>query len=354
MHRSLTGLPTRVVVDTNVLLNATFVADSSASYAIAHLSSLGLSPVVTESMVAEAAKVLGRLRIQLALPYDPFAIFRDYLASAKVIFLPAPELRHMKGINRADQIVVAAASEYAAWVLTGDVKFAGQCHTLGITSRFPWDVIMESAIRASVDPPKDYVLRVAAISRESGSIFARVIPGSWAASNSTATFTVCDVENVGCLYYDSSSKGWTFSSAMGVSVFMKCPVGATEEWIVCASYKVGRKGKPGSVTLRSALPLGNTEVKDVSTAGQISAKTPGTIAFGQKASGGDCWNGHIRRIVVSSSQLGGKSWKPLVSIPDAAPDPTDSDVLEAALQRISFRMGRFIFPTELSFRDFWT
>lgn len=353
MHQALTALTNRVVIDTNVLLNAAFVADSSAQNSIKQLSILGFSVVIDEAIDDEALLILRRLRIKLGLPYDPIEIFRSYLMSSRILCLPASPLLRVKQVNKADQHVIGAASHYNAWVLTGDIKLAAQCQKQQIATRLPWDVIMEAATRENRDPPLHYIFRVAGISSSKGSFFARVVPGSWGGMKSVGCFTVCDVENIGRIYYDSFSAEWVFSTVLGIDVKLKCPVEPNEHWIVSASYEIGGPGSIGTATLRAARPLGQSIQNNISLKGKISALTPGEIAFGHSCHRNDHWNGYLRRIVLSPIAIDAKGWRALVAVPEAAPDPAAGNILEAALLQVQIARNQIVIPSELWFRHSW-
>lgn len=353
MHQALSTLTSRVVIDTNVLLNATFVADSSARYSIEQLNGLGFSAIIDEAIEDEASFILRRLRIKLGLVYDPVEIFRSYLTTSRILCLPRSRPFRVKQVNKADQHIIGAASHYNAWVLTGDIKLAAQCQQFQIATRLPWDAIMEAATREKRAPPLHYVLRVAGISSSNGSFFARVIPGSWAGMRSVGRFTVCDVENIGRIYYDSFTEEWVFSTALGADVRLGCPIGQDEHWIVSASYEVGSQGCAGTATLRAARPLGQSIQNNISLKGRISAPTPGEIAFGHSCSRNDHWNGYLRRVVLSPIAIDAKGWRALVKVPEAAPDPAASNVLETALLRVQIAPDRVVVPSELWFRHSW-
>lgn len=353
MHQSLSALPSRVVVDTNVLLNATFVADSSARYSLEQLSRLGFSLIVDQAIEDEATRVLRKLRVKLGLPYDPVDFFRAYLGQSRILSLPRAALFRSKSVNKADHHIIGAAAHYDAWVLTGDIKLSAQCQGLHIATRLPWDAIMEAAASEKRDPPIDYLLQVAGISATSGSFFARIIPGNWAGMVSVGRFTVCDIQNVGRIYYDTSTEEWVFSTIMGADTRLKCPLVPNQYWIVSASYEAGTQGSSGIVTLRAARPFGQSLQDNISIKGKISAPTPGAISFGHTVDQSDYWNGHLRRVVLSPIPIDSKGWRALVKVPEAAPDPATSNVLEAALLRAKVVPDSLLVPSELSFRQFW-
>lgn len=353
MHQSLTALPRRVVIDTNVLLNASFLADGSSRYSLKQLNRLGFSLIVDQAIEDEATLVLRRLRIKLGLQYDPVAVFRAYLEQSRILSLPRAAPFSSKRINKADHHIIGAAAHYDAWVLTGDIKLSAQCQGLHIATRLPWDVIMEAATKDKRNPPLHYIVRVAGISATSGSFFARVLPGNWAGRVSMGRYTVCDIQNVGRIYYDTSTEEWVFSTTMGAETRLKCPLEPNQNWIVSASYELGTRDSSGTATLRAAQPFGQSFQNNISFKGKISAPTPGTITFGHAVNKSDHWTGYVRQIVLSPIPLDSKSWRALVRVPEAAPDPTASNILEAALSRVRIMSDGWLVPSQLTFGQFW-
>lgn len=353
MHQSLAALSSRVVIDTNVLLNATFVADSSSRYSLEQLNKLGFSLIIDQAIEDEATLVLRRLQIKLGLAYDPVEVFRDYMEQLRILTLPRAARFRSKSINKADHHIIGAATHYDAWVLTGDIKLSAECQELNISTRLAWDAIMEAATREKRELPINYILRVAAISATRGSFFARVFPGNWAGTVSEGRFTVCDIQNVGRIYYDSSTEEWVFSTKIGSETKLKCPLGPNQHWIVSASYEFSTHDCSGTSTLRAAQPFGQSVQNNITFKGKISDPTPGAISFGHSVNGSDHWNGPIRRIVLSPIPIDSKGWRALVNVPEAAPDPTTSNVLEAALSRVQIMSDGLLIPSELTFRQFW-
>jgi predicted nucleic acid-binding protein len=79
MHQTLSNLPRRVLVDTNVLLDSAFVSDGLARKSIAALRRLGFSILLSESIDSEGAEKLNYLILELGLRFDPVTFWRQYL-----------------------------------------------------------------------------------------------------------------------------------------------------------------------------------------------------------------------------------------------------------------------------------
>lgn len=353
MYRPLPAPKQRVVVDTNVLLNAAFLEGGSADLAIAELRRRGIPMVIDEAIENEAELVLSRLRVKLALNFNPFEIFKLFVRASGTLVLPRAGPVGGKHVNRADRHVIGAASKYGAWVLTGDFKLASECVGHAIEARLPMDAIIEGAFLTGRNHPLHLFLRVAGVSAKNGSFFARVIPGGWAGRPEiNSKFTICHVENLGRLYYDSAPEEWVFSMALGNEVRLHCKIKPDEQWIVSASYDIS-EGK-GNATLRAAQPGEPVSpTKNISINGVFAALSPGEITFGLSCAKLDSWNGHIRNVTISPVGIVSKAWRALVKVLEAAPDPSSGDVLEKALKLTRIEAGGLIRPTEVSLRSQW-
>lgn len=350
MYQPLSGLQLRVVIDTNVLLNATFVAESNARRALESLYQRGYSLVIDAAIEAEAIDQLRRLSKKLRLHYDPVQIFRAYLQSLQILSLPHADPYYVGSINKADLVVVGAAIHYQGWILTGDTKFAAECQTVDVITRQPFDVITSIELLEKRELPLDHFLTVKGISQFQGSLFARVVVGPVL---SMSNFAVCDVENLGCIYYAGSISSWVFETSMGEKVALKCHAKPEQHWIVSVSYELSRNNGAMTATLRAAEPLGDTFSQNRTLKKMIQAASPGVVAFGHRANHRDFLNGCLRRVVISTSTINSKAWKAIVSIPELSPDPSVNNVLESALKKVKFSGNKLLLPTEFSFRYSW-
>lgn len=351
MHNSLNGLPKRVVIDANVLMDAAFVSNGAARKSLAMLQKLGYSPVVDENIESEAIEKLGEYRAKYCLKIDLAKEFIGYISSNKVIRLPAAPQVSSSSVNKHDIHVLSAAAHYGAWVLTGDLALHLQLRLHSIQTRVPFDVIMEAAPTLTMEN----IIRIVAPTRESGMLFGRVVPGYWGGSKSSGHFTVCEMANVGRLFYDNATQEWVFDMPMGESVRVKCPLQHGEHWSVCGSYNLPGAGKPGKLSIRAGKHSADTFARSKTTTKIIASSTPGPSSFGSSVRNRDSWNGHLRCVVVGPQGMSNDSWKNIVAIPNSAPNPYDSGILERVLEQVGSlnllheRMIRL--PTEQDLRN---
>lgn len=351
MHQALVGLPKQAVIDTNVLLNACFVSDGSAAYAIAQLSALGFIGVIDGAIEQEAAAILHRLRVKLALGFNPLVILESYMRQAKIMLLPRAVRRLTPNVNRADQHVYSAAQHYGAWILTGDIKLAAESQVLSVPVRLPWDVLIEVAIRNKKEIPGNYVCRFIGISPTEGFLFGRVIPGPWAGPARVGRFTVCEVEHVARLLYDLEALQWVFAVAGLHEARVSCRLTHGEHWAVCGSYKL--HNGHGNASIRAFSTNGSTVHASISMNAVSFPGGPTGASFGHSVAGTDYWNGYLRTIVIAPKPMTNDTWGALRQIPESAPDPASGNVLEAALRKVRIVNGITRVPGEFELSHSW-
>ncbi len=339
MHNSLGGLPPRAVLDTNVLLDATFV-DGMARQAVLGLRAIGLAAIVDEATWQEARVILGRLRTRLALQFDPFPYVEAFASRVGLVFVPPAPLVIAAGVNRADRLVASAAKHYDGWLLTGDSPLIVECKSVGVEGRLPWDVIVEGENTPGQPPPDRHIVRMAPLGTTSGSIFARVTPSGWSGSTHAGQFTVCEVEGLGLLYHDTARETWVFAmDSLGLRVEVASPVAVEETWAVCATYRLPGTAQRGNVSLRLGRFPDTVRSASTPTLKHIRSLDRSTVQLGSDLSGANNWNGYIRAFITGTQTMSAGTWKALVAIPEGAPNPYDEDALTRALQLLATRMS---------------
>jgi len=353
MHNSLRGLPKRVLIDTNVLLDAAFVTNGAARRSLALLHQLEYSPVIDEMIELEALRRLDELKA-FCPALDLGKIFSDHINAAGILRLPPAMPISKTSVRAHDVHVVSAAHRYDAWVVTGDVDLNVRLCTDGIGVRLPFDVIMEAATADGADPDLNDIIRVVAPTRQSGMLFGRVIAGHWAGMKSVGSFTVCDVENVGRLFYDTQTEEWAFEMPIGVSVRVKCPLQVNEQWAVCGSYKLPGPGKEGLVFIRAGMHPSTRCTASKRTLKNITSPSAGISSYGHSVNNHDHWNGHLRSVVIGPQGMSSNTWKNIIKIPEGAPNPYDNDMLTRVLERVgslNSLPGLLRLPTEQDLRN---
>lgn len=296
------------------------------------LPALGISIILSEGVEMEAIRRLDELRKKLVLHFDPLSLFRQYLSTIPLLHVPQADRALCEGVNKPDQHVVAAARQNDAWILTGDAPLIFQAQKLNVPARFPWDLLMDAAVQHGHKEDIGQIIRVVPPSRQTGLIFARVLPGAWWRGRDIGQFTVCEIKNVGRIYYDTHRSAWVFALATGDEVNVDWPMDQEGQQVVCGTYRLFGPSSGGQVRLRASGEGRTNKASSVKTKHRLTGTNCGPMSFGHSLHGQHYWNGHLRSIVVGPQGLGNENWKALTSIPEAAPNPYDSNALERTLR----------------------
>lgn len=354
MYQSLSGLPKDVLLDANVLLNACFVNDSSARAAVSELLQLGFLPFIASSVKAEAERIVVELTSKNNLQYEPLPLLEKFLRDKRIPVTHTAIAFSPEAINRSDQHVYSAAKVADAWILTADVNFMAECHRENFPCRLPWDVLWQSALhKKEGKPPLDYLLRFAGISRDHGSVFARVFPGEWAGRTNVGKFTVCDIENVMTIAYDTSISAWTLSIPGEEQETLPLSISHRGQWTLCADYRYSAKTAKHTASLKAYFSEECQGAKSFEMKSGLGGQRPGQISYGHTLNRTNYWNGTLSSVVVGPRPIGKNSWKALRANPNSTPDPGSADIVEAALKSVGFVQGNPTMPSERELRESW-
>jgi hypothetical protein len=172
-----------------------------------------------------------------------------------------------------------------------------------------------------------HIFRRVPLTRYSGTIFARVITGSWGGMKNVGQFTVCDVENVGRLFFDTHSEEWAFSMPMGIKAKLRSPVSSNETWAVCASYRLPGTANRGKVSLHVGRYPNIVQSCSERTLKNLPPLGVQRTQVGAALNQEHFWNGHVRALVVGPQNMSSETWKAIVAIPEGAPNPYDENAL---------------------------
>lgn len=353
MHRSLDQLSNTVLVDTNVLLNGCFIAESAASYSISWLTARNYSLIIDQSIEEEALRILRLLQKKLKLNYCPVQALKTYLKLMAIVLVKSTDLTRNRHVNIADQHVFSTAIQFHAWILTADIKLAAELQQTECDNRLPVDIVMEALTRKDGQPPINYMFRFIGLSKDQGCIFARVFPGNWAGQSNIGRFTVCEVANVGRLFYDTDSTEWVFRTKLNSELRLNCELRTSEEWLLSASYEFNSQSNRGNITLRGKSSSGNVVHGSTAHSGIFTAERPGTLTLGHSAAIGEHWNGNLKHLLAIPSSMNKRTWKALCKVPEATPDPLAGNALELALRLTYVKDAKCHVPTEREISRFW-
>lgn len=328
----------RFLLDTNVFLNAAFVANSKSQTFVDSFASDECTSIIVDEMIyRESADVLSRYALAQGLPDARILLdaLERYTSRKGIIIVPPapmPALRSMHNneniitdvdkVHRHDKHVARAAKAYNATLITDDLRLVTDCHEEGIGAAGPDEYVCHE--QATDGSP---------FQRDNGVIFARAYPGAWLKTRTDSRPTIMDVEGLGVIYYRNKDKRWRFDMDHGATVACHFDGPEDEQWIVCAQYKLDRR--PGHIKLLAGV-RGRTDSSRSSNA--RSMKMPGTWGPHKPTIGHDRqqqnhWNGVIGRLVFGAAWVGKEQWRALLRLSRMGPRVGEGDRLREALRQ---------------------
>ncbi len=136
MFHELERLPRRVLIDTNVLLNASFLREGLARRSLGLLKDAGYMVLVEEQSWQDAKRVLRGLATTSPLAFDPVDHLEAFLKEVGIISVPQSPTVHVPGVNRSDRHLARAAKDRDAWVLTDDAPLVAELTKTSIEARY--------------------------------------------------------------------------------------------------------------------------------------------------------------------------------------------------------------------------
>ena len=324
MYNSISDLPEKAIVDTNVWLEACLNPDSIAIVAFRGLRTLGFVPVIDAKIYGEATRILQQYAAELGVTGGVGWIFDRWLKGNGIPIHASPrDPPPLPSVNKNDQHIAQAAVHHNGWVLTGDTFLFGELLEDGLTARWPMDVVGQAP---GIDPMQ-CMFRALSFGQDEGSLFIRCRPHSNCAGESA--FTLLDVENLGRLFFGGQEQGWCFRLINGRSVCVKVqPLEAGEEEILLVNYRWGGDGGKFQLRVRS-------EGSDTAELPELQeADAPGTITPLDSRDRTSPYSGTLACCVGSWKQVDKKRWKKLRSLPNAAPNPFDENQAKSSLANL--------------------
>jgi predicted nucleic acid-binding protein len=319
-HR-LYSLPNKVIVDTNVLLDAAFIYKGFSRTSISLLHDMGFKLICDKSIYGEAKKVLTDRQENLSVDYDPLIFLERLLSKYSFRTEETLQKEDLKLINNKDQHVAKAAIEHEAFILTNDCSLYDECKRSQISIRFTWHVLNEYHYKNDKVGIKD-VIKIHKLGKNKGFIFSRIIPGDWDSSlNIESKFTIIDIENIGKLFYQSSRNKWIFQTKSGIELSFQFKFSRDEILTFLINYDLSKK-RIEFRTCKSNHPV-HKKIEFISNANSI-----GNINFGRDLNGKNFLNGHLSTIVTGHKNIGKENFKLFCKYVEGLPDPWDKGMLD--------------------------
>ena len=304
--------------------------DGLARKAIKTVKSSRFKLITNEQSIFDGHLRLQNLKKELNLKFDPLPYFELFLIQNKIHIVPN-ENNYKEyddsSINNSDKHLIPVIKKYEGWLLTSDLTLIPESKNL-IEARLPKDVIAESNL-GSKDPQNLFntIFTLPPLTENEGSIFVRIIPAGWGGKKDSGEHNICNIPNVGRIFYDSSSQEWVFQTTLEVEARASAIVLENQNWAVCGTYKLTGAYDKSKVCIFAGMYPDTVTLSKPQKTGKIFEK----ININNQNLFPNS-NIYLRAVVTSSKTISPDTWKSIVQIPEAAINPYDSDGLRLALK----------------------
>jgi hypothetical protein len=317
-------LDRRIFLDANALLNASYIPTSFSRRAVLLAARAGDTFFCGEQTLLEARRIAAELGDRLNVRFNPQLAIDHFVHTLRLEIAGPVGLLNVPGeIPRNDRHVFAEAAQINAEILTSDVDLWLACRTVGRPVLTPLQMIRlydELALSNSIFGVSP--------SPESGHIFLRSRPGSWADARHNGKYTGVDLSGCVWLYYDTGEGAWA-AHFDGWAEPLRIPKGVARGALETVSISWERDA---GVVFRVA-GVDHPVITPMTNA--IGPVMGWRIASNRAAQ--DYWNGHIWHCVADDRQLGGASWRKVLRDKELCPNPYDSHRLEQTFRGMDQR-----------------
>lgn len=325
MENGFTNLPKKVIVDTNILIEAAFNINGYSRNSLVLLNLMGFQLSISDKIYEEASKKLRDNRKNLKLDYNPKLFLDHLIQNFDMELFPCNSKKEFKFINKKDQIVARASVKKDGFVLTNDLKLYDECIQESIPVRFSWQVDAEYKMLTNKTDIR--YLNIHPPAKEKGYIFARIIPSGWDSdSKLDKEFTILDIKNIGRLFYKSKENIWSFNTISGIAANIEFEFQRNEILTFLVNYDVDNE----LLELRSSHHSHPTHEKLKSFP---IRKSVGRITFGHDVNNENYLNGYLRAIVIGHKKVSKKKFRLLCEYDEALPNPWDVDMLKLYMKK---------------------
>jgi hypothetical protein len=310
----------RVLLDANAVLNATFIPQSWSRLVVEKLVQRRSDLFVGSRSLLEAVTSARKYARELNKSKDPNPVIEQFIRRVGAIEVPPSEEPVEPQVANHDRHVVQEAITANATILTSDAGLWAGCNAVNRNAVLPLQAleILDGVSLATM------IFGIAP-ARNSGSVFARVIPGGWAGQKEIGQFTIADFEGRLWLHYCTNSQTWVADMPGVGRATVAAQIEADARHIVAVSWEAGKL-----LRLRVA---GTDAIGDVEMRKPLPKPLIGNVAIGNRADGAHHWNGWIRHLVMNDRPIGAKLWTALRASTDLTPNPYDADRLRQSISQ---------------------
>lgn len=307
----------RLLLDTNMVLNAAFVDGSWARRLIALAQTHRLSLFVGHQSLADARARAMRLVFEGGSRRDAGAHIDSMLRALGILAVPGSAAAPIE-IPAHDRHVAAEAAAARATLVTTDRELWLACKRAGVAAALPLELLRHfygiglANTVFGVHP-----------NRAAGSVFCSGHGGPWATAGA-GRYTLLHLVGAVWLYYDASEAAWIAEIEGSTPLVLPARVVHGQLETVALSWRSGDQ-----IQLRAASAEHPTHRPLLRP---LQGHFAGNARIGAHDSGQHYWNSTIYVSVMNDRPIGRDLWRELRQHQDVTPNPFDDDRLAAAVR----------------------
>ena len=228
----------RILLDTNAILNSTFIPESWSRLAIDTALDAKASICIGTATTQEALNTALRMAHEMRKRTDPRPLIEAHIRTVRAMHVVvSSDTRVPREIPRNDALVYREAQTSGAALLTSDAALWLACRQLKPPAILPLELIR----RYNGVALSNTIFGVLP-TRDSGSIFLRLYPGSWARPHVCERFTAMHFPGDAVwLYYDAGKRKWIAELAGYKPLEVAAEVAEGELQTVGLSWRLGEQ-----------------------------------------------------------------------------------------------------------------
>ena len=339
------GLPRRAIVDTNVLLDATLIADGFGAKSLGALNKNKVALYVDEIAYRDAIRVL--LQHQRRCPtVNLEELLSQCCVRHQILSVPPGNLSE-ETVKRQDRHLARAAKQLDAFIVTDDAPLLYQLHVSSIAARTTRQLVAFSYGESF--PPVEFLVGGLNLGRGSSFHFTRCAAAAAILDSGRVEATLWEGRATGRFFYDRIRQGFVFQSQWSPEVLLPFRMRVGYQIIVALNFNL-EKQNTQYISVRAAFaapfPGGRQENLSSERSVQVAGHPPfdfgrDELRIANSFKLGNGWPGTIECMTWGPGKLRSDAWRTYKNVPGTAPNPLASDVVGVATSALS-KFGNYV------------
>ncbi len=337
----LAAFPTRAVIDTNILLDASLISDGFGTKALTALRDAKVSLFVDEISYQDAVRILRRHHHRTALPFENLErLLIECSRRHTILSVPPGDSLSGSRVKRQDLHLARISKTLDAFVVTDDVPLRHQLFSSGIPAAMSRELAVLTF--GGEPPPAPYVLGGLLLGRQSSFVFARCVASPAIFNDGRTEATLWEWEDVGRFFYDLRRQAFVFAAAWGPELTHSFKITPGREIVLATSFAIQPSRTMIGIRVEffdggALVPFESRSVgSSESFRGHPSAhfgQRGITIANARVRTKGlpNGWPGSITGMTWGPGKIDAAAWKTFRAVKGTAPNPFTSNVVGVAV-----------------------